>query len=60
MVFIDLTVCILTEGRNFKKIMQLFSKVVTYLLKNVEHGIEHDELIVLMELGYIIEMCQIQ
>ena len=37
---------ILTEGsRSFKhylkKIMQLLWTVVTYLLKNVKHGIEH-------------------
>ena len=28
-------------------------RVVTYLLKNVEHGIEHDVLIVLMEFACI-------
>ena len=33
--------------------MQWLWTVVTYLLKNVEHGVEHDVLIVLMEFTYI-------
>ena len=47
MVFIDINTYILTEDMSFKiflkkNMMQLFLTVVTYLLKNVEHGIEHD------------------
>lgn len=42
--------------------MQLFWTVVNYLLnykKSVEHGIEHDVFIVLMELAYIRNSCRL-
>ena len=43
--FVDMNTLILTEVgniKNWKKIMQLLWTVVTYLLKNVEHGTELD------------------
>ena len=50
-------------SKNFwNKIMQLFRTVVNYLLnykKSVEHGIEHDVFIVLMELAYIRNSCRL-
>ena len=49
LVFTDMsTTCIYLQkeagvSKNYcKKIMQLLWTVVTYLLKNVKHGIEHD------------------
>ena len=48
-IFIDInTTCIYLQKEagvskhSLKKIMQLLWTVVTYLLKNVKHGIEHD------------------
>ena len=47
-VFIDMnTKCIYLQkevevSKHRKKVMQLLWTVVTYLLKNVKHGIEHD------------------
>ena len=46
MVFLNMNTCILTESKipkySWKKIIQLLWTVVTYLLKNVEHGIKDD------------------
>ena len=45
MVFIDMNTYIQKaeiSKRSWKKIMQLLQTVVTYLLKKVEHGTEHD------------------
>ena len=44
-VFIDMNTYIQKaeiSKRSWKKIMQLLQTVVTYLLKKVEHGTEHD------------------
>ena len=59
MAFIGMNTYIITEGKNTKiflkeGIMQLLLTVVTtYLLKNVDHGTEHDVLIMLMDFAYI-------
>ena len=46
--------------QEFRNIMQLLWTVVIYLLncRNVEHGIEHHVLIVLMEFSYIRHSCR--
>ena len=54
-----MNICTLTEGATFKTfseenlVVVLGSCYLLTYLKNVEHGIKHDVLIVLMEFAYI-------
>ena len=59
-VFIDINKYILTEPRHFKAFLKcnyVLDSCYLFTKKNVEYGIEHVVLIVLMEFAYIPELC---